>query len=119
MKCGLVDIGCHLHAFIDPFWFWIQLGFWVVVALVALGILYRIKQVFGWQGVLAALVAAGGVIIAIFSFKAGRDSITTEGDFDPPVRPKPPRPPLPIEPERKQPKPKPRPKPGPKPKPKR
>lgn len=92
MKCGLIDIGCHLHAFIAPFWFWIYWGFWVVVALVALSVLYRIKVVFGWQGVLAALVTAGGVIIALFSYRAGRDSVTpVEGDFDPPLRPKKPR----------------------------
>lgn len=101
MTCGLLDVGCHIHEFIAPFWFWIYWGFWAVVALVALGILYRIKTVFGWQGVLAALVAAFGVIVAIFSFKAGRDSVTPEGDFDPaarPVRkPKPKRPAKPID----------------------
>lgn len=92
MKCGIIDIGCAIHKVIDPLWFWIYWGFWGIVALVALGVLYRIKQVFGWRGVEAAVIAAAGVIIAIFSFKKGRESMTpVEGDFDPPLRPKKPR----------------------------
>lgn len=99
MRCGVLDFGCELHKVLDPIWFWLSLGFWVVVALVVLGILYRVKQVFGWQGVVAALAAAGGVIIAIFSFKAGRDSVSPRTI----EKPKKPKPILPVNPRGPQP----------------
>lgn len=96
MICGL-DIGCYISNALAPFWFWIHLGFWVVVALAVLAILYRVKLVFGWYGVAAVLTLGvlGGV------FKLGRDSVSRsrEGDFDAPLRPgKPTRPYAPIAP---------------------
>lgn len=92
MICGIIDIGCALHKLIDPIWFYLYWGFWVVVALVALSVLYRVKVIFGWQGVATAIAATVAALIAIFSFKAGRNSVTpVEGDFDAPVRPKRPR----------------------------
>lgn len=95
MSCGF-DIGCYVSEAIAPWLFWIKLGFWVVVALVALYVLYRVKLVFGWYGVGALLTLGilGGV------FKLGRDSAevsnpTSEGDFDAPARPKRPHRPYP------------------------
>lgn len=88
MTCGF-DVGCYAAEAIAPFLFWIKLGFWVVVALIALYVLYRVKLVFGWYGVGALLTLGilGGV------FKLGRDSAkpAAEGDFDAPARPKKPR----------------------------
>lgn len=55
MSCALFDIGCRLHQFIAPFWFWIFWGFWTLVALIALGALYKLKQIGGWPAVFGAL----------------------------------------------------------------
>lgn len=74
MNCGLIDIPCQVGHFLAPFWFWIQVGFWIVVALLALWALNAIKNVGGWPAVGAALVAAAGGA----GFVLGRNSVVVK-----------------------------------------
>jgi peptidoglycan/LPS O-acetylase OafA/YrhL len=53
-----------LFGWLDPLWTYVVWGFWIAVALLVLGVLARIKEVFGWPGV----VAAFGAIGAAFGF---------------------------------------------------
>lgn len=59
MTCGPFQIGCQIGQFLDPYWFWIQAGFWIVLALACLWALSLLKNVAGWQGVAGALTVAG------------------------------------------------------------
>lgn len=57
MSCGF-NPACYAWGAIEPFWMWIQIGFWVVVALAALWALAKLKEIGGWPAV-AAAVGAG------------------------------------------------------------
>lgn len=57
MSCRLIDLPCHLWTWIEPFWFWIQFGFWIVVALAVLWALAKLKEIGGWPAVTGALAA--------------------------------------------------------------
>lgn len=93
MHCGF-DVGCQFHALVDPFMFWIKLGFWGFVCVALLAVLYLVRKTFGLPGLLAAI----GAILLAAGFKFGRDSIAkSEGDFDPPIRPKKPRKPVKVD----------------------
>ncbi len=90
MTCGLNPV-CYVTEALGPFWFYIQVGFWIVVGLVALWALAKVHQIAGWRGVAAVLtLGAAGLV-----FKAGRDSVKREEDFDPPARSVKPKPILP------------------------
>ncbi len=71
-SCGGFDFGCQIGQFLAPFWFWIQVGFWIVVALLALWGLNALKNVAGWPGVVAAITAAAAGAGYVF----GRKSVT-------------------------------------------
>jgi hypothetical protein len=58
MSCSLLDLPCHAWSVIGPFWGWIQVAFWIVVALAALWALAKIKEIGGWPAVAAAIGAA-------------------------------------------------------------
>lgn len=73
MTCGLLDLGCHIHNLIAPFWFWIVVAFWIVVGLVALFVLAKINEVFGWRGVVAAVSAGLAATIYTAGFRRGRE----------------------------------------------
>ncbi len=72
-SCGLNPI-CYVTDFLAPFWFWIQVGFWIVVALIVLWVLAKLREVGGWPAVVAALVAAAGGAGYVF----GRKSVTVQ-----------------------------------------
>lgn len=76
MSCGF-NLGCHIHALVAPFWFWLQIGFWVVVALVALWALAKLKAIGGWPAVVAGVGAlAGG---AGYAFGRSRVKVARRG----------------------------------------
>lgn len=69
MTCGLIDISCHIQAVLDPWLFYIKMGFFCVVAIAVLVFLAWIYRNFGWWGVAVAISAGAAAAI----FKKGVD----------------------------------------------
>lgn len=94
--CGPFQFGCQISQFLDPYWFWIQAGFWIILALATLWALSLLKNVAGWQGVAGALAVAG----YLFGWIRGkrdkplipRVENVSELEDGPDVAPTPPRP---------------------------
>ncbi len=61
MSCGF-NPACYVWMAIEPFWIWIQVGFWIVVALAALWALAKLKEIGGWPAVVGAIGAAAYAI---------------------------------------------------------
>lgn len=74
MTCRLIDVPCHIWSVIEPFWFWLQVGFWAVVALLALWGLAKLKEIGGWPAV-AAAIGAGAYGLGWLRGKRGRPLI--------------------------------------------
>lgn len=93
-----MDVGACLKALAlgwVPDWFWTY-GPWVLwgtVALVALGILARVKAVAGWPG-LAAVLTAGGYVVGYVRGKRGEsfNPIEQVPEKSPDAAPSPPKP---------------------------
>lgn len=57
MSCRLLDVPCQVWSAVEPFWFWIQVGFWGIAILLALWGLAKVKEIGGWPAVAATLGA--------------------------------------------------------------
>jgi len=65
--CGINPI-CYVQEALSPFWAFIVWGFWIVVALIALGVLAKLKEIGGWPAVWAAVTAG----LTLFAWQRGR-----------------------------------------------
>jgi hypothetical protein len=102
MSCRRLDVPCQIWNAIEPFWFWIQAGFWGIVILLALWGLAKVKEIGGWPAVAAAL-GAGAYGFGWFRGRRGKPLIPRADnptDIDgpdadpPPPRPRPKREPI-------------------------
>lgn len=83
MRCGLVDIPCHLWAFILSWPWWVHAGLFLCLALVLWGVGARLwsfaKGVGGWQAALGAVGALGLVLVAVWPRRG--EQVATEDMF--------------------------------------
>lgn len=72
MSCGFNPV-CYVTEFFAPFWFWIQVGFWIAVALAALAGIAWVNRNFGWKAALGTFVGGLLAVTNFISFRRGRD----------------------------------------------